>query len=234
MGSNPAGPICRAGATAFPRIPAFEGPIRVTPSWRTPAFAMALAALPIIATAQQRDAGAVGDTVPPSAPFGGMSDSPISTTTVLHARLAPANDFGAILVYAIAVRGPPGWYNHPTSERAIPADSLPAGTTGERWHVGDRVYQFCYNRTDSAVTVLGRSFDLRAGRLLLLTLGPTASDSATASQVPLLVYRLPHPEVFAPGFVRAVQELRAFAGIDSATRSRQSPSKAPTARQTIK
>lgn len=142
-----------------------------------------------------------------------MSVSPISPTAVLHAKLVPAVDFGATLAFAVAIRGPSGWYNQQTNMHRIPADSVPVGVDAEVWRVGDRQYDIRYDSARTTLTVLGRSFDLRKGRLVLVTLGATPSDSAIVLQAQLQGYRHPRPEPFPPRFLSAVPELRVFAGL---------------------
>lgn len=177
---------------------------------------IAAATIVTLASPTRHASAQVGQAAPDSGwgrPFGGMSVSPISSTAVLHAKLVPAADSGAMLVYAVSLRGPVSWYDHPTSMRRAPADSVPEGVEAERWTVGPREYELRYDAVNETISVCGQTFDLRRSRLILVALGATPTDSSTVVQGELPVFRLGRPEPLAPRLMASVVALREFAGL---------------------
>lgn len=173
-------------------------------AWLPLAVAAALAAAP--AEAQ--------DAPPPGRPFGGSIATPVSPTAVLQARLEPAPDSGAVLGYAVVIRGPAGWYRRPTRWNPLPPDSVEAdgGVIGEAWEVGERRYSLRYDPAAQRLTLFGRTMDLGASRVVFVTLGEDPADPTTVEQGPPTDFRLAAPP-FAPAFLQAFPEARAFAGL---------------------
>ena len=129
--------------------------------------------------------------------------------------MEPAPDSGAVLGYAVVIRGPKNWYHRPTRWRDLrngdgsaPADS---GSSAEAWTVGEREYTIRYDPKASALTLFGHTVDLRVSRVVFVTLGAAPSDSAIVVQGPAVDFRLPERTAFAPAFLDAVPEAEAFA-----------------------
>lgn len=181
-------------------------------AWIPLVVAFALAAVP--AAAQDVTITVAPTDSPPGRTLGGSVATPISPTAVLQARLEPAPDSGAVLGYAVVIRGPAGWYRRPTRWYPLPPDSAGAeiGVTGEVWEVGERRYTLRYHPAQQRLTLFGRTVDLGASPVVFVTLGENAADPATVEQGPAVAFRLEEPP-FAPAFLQAVPEARAFAGI---------------------
>lgn len=151
----------------------------------------------------------------PGRTFSLRSASPVSASAVLQGVMEPASDSGAVLGYAVVIRGPKNWYRRPTRWRDLRDDggSAPAdsGSSAEAWTVGEREYTIRYNRGASALTLFGQTVDLRVSRVVFVTLGAGPTDAVTVVQGPAVDFRLPERTAFAPAFLDAVPEAKAFA-----------------------
>jgi hypothetical protein len=147
--------------------------------------------------------------------FSMRSASPVSASAVLQAVMEPAPGGGAVLGYAVIIRGPTNWYRRPTRWRDLrnDADSEPAdrGSSAEAWTVGEREYTIRYNRVTSSLTLFGHTVDLRVSRVVFVTLGAAPSDSVIVVQGPAVDFRLPERTAFAQAFLDAVPAAKAFA-----------------------
>ncbi|HEX8209968.1 MAG TPA: hypothetical protein VF584_07260 [Longimicrobium sp.] len=151
----------------------------------------------------------------PGRAFSMRSASPVSASAVLQAVMEPAPDSGAVLGYAVIIRGPTNWYRRPTRWRELrneggsePADSE---SSAEAWTVGEREYTIRYNRVMSSLTLFGHTVDLRVSRVVFVTLGAAPTDSAIVVQGPAVHFRLPERTAFAQAFLDAVPAAKAFA-----------------------
>ncbi len=160
-------------------------------------------------------------TLPPSGgeaagrTFSVRSASPVSASAVLQAVMEPAPDSGAVLGYAVVIRGPRNWYRRPTRWRELRDEpgsaAADSGSSAEAWTVGEREYTIRYNRQASSLTLFGRTVDLRVSRVVFVTLGAEPSDPVAVVQGPAVTFRLPERTAFAPAFLDAIPEAKAFA-----------------------
>jgi hypothetical protein len=144
--------------------------------------------------------------------FSGFGASPISATTVLHDRM-DATDSGAVLGFALAIRGPAGWYNAHTAFGTIPADSLPPGTVGQAWQVGARRYRLVYDSARMTLTAFDTTIDLRRSRVVLVTVSSDSTARAVVESGNPIVFTMARPDSFAALFLPLASEVRLFAGL---------------------
>ncbi|HEY0972224.1 MAG TPA: hypothetical protein VGE02_14745 [Gemmatimonadales bacterium] len=174
-----------------------------------------MAALPAELRAQQTvivlppDGGA-----PAGRGFDGFGATPISPTAVLHSRMDAA-DSGAVLGFAVAIRGPEGWYRHGTRFGELPSDSLPPGVVGQWWQVGERRYTLVYDPQRLTLTVFGTTVDLRSSRVVLVTVDADRTAPVTVVSGHPVAFSMSQPESFADRFLPLAPEVRSFAGLTS-------------------
>jgi hypothetical protein len=144
--------------------------------------------------------------------FDGFGATPISATAVLHSYM-DATDSGATLGFALVIRGPAGWYNARTHFGELPADSLPPGTVGQSWQVGERRYRFVYDRMRQTLALFDTTVDLSHSRVVLVTVPSEASGLATVSSGAPVTLTMDRPTSFATLFLPRAPEVRTFAGL---------------------
>ena len=146
--------------------------------------------------------------------FEGFGATPISPTAVLHSRMDAADD-GAVLGFAVAIRGPEGWYRQDTRFGDLPSDSLPPAVVGQWWQVGERRYTLVYDPQRLTLTVFDTTVDLRSSRVVLITLDAERTDPVTIAGGLPVDFSMSHPESFAARFLPLAPEVRRFAGLAS-------------------
>ena len=144
--------------------------------------------------------------------FGGFSATPISPTAVLQSYMEAA-DSGATVGFALAIRGPAGWYNTRTRFGEISADSLQAGVVGQWWQVGERHYQLLYNGAQQTLALFDAVVDLRRSRVVLVTVSSDPGVKTTVVSGLPVVVSMSEPSSFSDIFLPRAPEVRAFAGI---------------------
>ena len=144
--------------------------------------------------------------------FSGFGATPISASAVLHSWM-DASDSGAVLGFAVAIRGPEGWYNARTRFDYIPSDSLPAGVVGQWWEVGERRYRLVYDRARMTLALFDTTVNLLRSRVVLVTLGAEPSAKARVERGAPVELTMSEPTSFSAVFLPRAPEVRAFAGL---------------------
>lgn len=144
--------------------------------------------------------------------FSGFASTPISATTVVHSYMESA-DSGAVLGFAVALRGTPQWYNVHVQFHTMPKDSLPPDAIGQSWTVGSWTYRLVYSAAHKTLTVFDTTISLGSSRVILISL-PTHADERPHFQVgaPVML-SMREPADFAPLFLPKAADVRSFAGI---------------------
>jgi hypothetical protein len=144
--------------------------------------------------------------------FSGFASAPISATTVLHSYMESA-DSGAVLGFAVALRGTPQWYNVHVQFHTMLKDSLPPEATGQSWTVGSWTYRLIYSAARKTLTVFDTTITLDSSRVVLISL-PARADERPRFQVGAPVsLSMREPADFAPLFLPKAGDVRSFAGI---------------------
>jgi hypothetical protein len=144
--------------------------------------------------------------------FSGFGATPISATAVLQSRM-DASDSGAVLGFAVAIRGPDGWYNVRTRFGEMPSDSLSAGVVGQWWEVGERRYRLVYDRARMTLAVFDTTVSLLRSRVVLVTLGAEPTAKARVESGAPVELTMSQPASFSALFLPRAPEVRAFAGL---------------------
>jgi hypothetical protein len=144
--------------------------------------------------------------------FEGFSAAPISRTAVLQSYMQ-AVDSGAVLGFALAIRGPVDWYNQRTSFGEIAADSLPSGIVGQWWEVGPYRYRILYDQRRKSLSLFGTSVDLTDSRVVLVTLSTDPEAAAIVRTGKAVDLYMAEPDSFSDRFLPKAAEVRAFAGM---------------------
>jgi hypothetical protein len=122
-------------------------------------------------------------------------------------------DSGAVLGFAVAIRGEPQWYNVHVQFHTLPKDSLPVDAIGQDWTVGAWAYRLIYSAARRTLTVFDTTITLDSSRVVLISL-PSRLDQRPSFRIgaPVTV-SMREPTAFAPLFLPKSQDVRSFAGL---------------------
>ena len=148
----------------------------------------------------------------PGRGFAGFAATPISGTAVLQSYMQSV-DSGAVLGFALAIRGPVDWYSGSTRYGEIAKDSMPPGVVGQWWEVGPYRYRVLYDLRRKSLTLFGSTVDLTSSRVVLVTLTADPQAAAVVRLGKAVELYMPEPDSFSNLFLPRSAEVRAFAGL---------------------
>ena len=195
---------------SFDFISAYTGPA-VTRSIRS-VQTLILFGFIALATSAKSQAVTI-DVDPRTTAFEYQAATPISPTSVIQMYFGKV-DSGAMLAYAVVIRGPAGWYNAKSRVTSLPAARVPAGGIGEHWQVGERRYEVLFDPSLSTLSLFDTTVSLTNTKVVLVTLPPAPNGKAEVRggvATDLFITRENRNVVM--DFLRKAMDVRAFASI---------------------